>query len=664
MRYYVSACGPLKGYGTKDRPFRKIQQAAEVARPGDEVIVLPGIYRELVNPKFAGTDEAPIVYRASEYGRTVITGAEIIKNWVNTEGDVWKTTVPNSFFGGYNPYTEVIYGDWYRGLDRINHLGMIYFNGKALVEEDSYVKMVNGKALEWAWDKEYSKNHKWFTEQDGDNTVLYARFPEGDPNENCVEINVRRRVFFPEKTGINYITVQGFVLKQAATQWAPPTAFQEGLIGPHWSKGWVIEDCEISDSRCSGISLGKCWHPSNNRWTSDKVKDGTQLERDIILYAQHTGWSKETVGSHVVRRCKIYNCGQTGICGHLGGVFSVIEDNDIHDINTCGEFSGSELGGIKLHAPIDTIIRRNHIHHCHRGIWLDWQTQGTRVTQNLFHDNDGIEGVRVSEDLYIEVSHGPALVDNNLFLSNFALRERSQGLAFVHNIIAGPIDIGSSGGRFTPYHFHHETDVMGFMTILNGDNRFYNNVFIQRDIPEEFRTVRNLEDAVAIEGMNTSINTETGLQIYNDFPLHDEYYYGFTDEGSKKTTWGRQYDYSAALPMYVSGNVYYNGAQPYKKETDNHVDNENVVSIELIEKDGKYILKTNLYDFLPRDMKTQFISTAFLGIAFQPEMAYENPDGSPIFVNEDYLGNPRDCHPLPGPFEKGDSEFVVWVDED
>lgn len=39
--------------------------------------------------------------------------------------------------------------------------------------------------------------------------------------------------------------------------WAPPAAFQDGMIGPHWSKGWIIEDCEISNSKCVGISLGK-----------------------------------------------------------------------------------------------------------------------------------------------------------------------------------------------------------------------------------------------------------------------------------------------------------------------------------------------------------------------------------------------------------------------
>ena len=51
--------------------------------------------------------------------------------------------------------------------------------------------------------------------------------------------------------------VNMIVLDQAATTWAPPAAYQDGMVGPHWSKGWIIEDCEISNSKCCGISLGK-----------------------------------------------------------------------------------------------------------------------------------------------------------------------------------------------------------------------------------------------------------------------------------------------------------------------------------------------------------------------------------------------------------------------
>ncbi len=46
-------------------------------------------------------------------------------------------------------------------------------------------------------------------------------------------------------------------MAQAACPWVPPTADQPGLLGTHWSKGWIIEDNIIHDAKCSGISIGK-----------------------------------------------------------------------------------------------------------------------------------------------------------------------------------------------------------------------------------------------------------------------------------------------------------------------------------------------------------------------------------------------------------------------
>ena len=46
MKIYVNCNQPFPGMGTKVCPFSTIQQAADAAMPGDEVLVAPGIYRE------------------------------------------------------------------------------------------------------------------------------------------------------------------------------------------------------------------------------------------------------------------------------------------------------------------------------------------------------------------------------------------------------------------------------------------------------------------------------------------------------------------------------------------------------------------------------------------------------------------------------------------
>ena len=63
------------------------------------------------------------------------------------------------------------------------------------------------------------------------------------------------------------------------------------MIGPHWSKGWIIEDCDIWGSKCSGISLGKYYDPDNNHYFTNKyVKSPTQMERDAVCRGQFHGW--------------------------------------------------------------------------------------------------------------------------------------------------------------------------------------------------------------------------------------------------------------------------------------------------------------------------------------------------------------------------------------
>lgn len=647
------------GDGTKEYPLNSLAQAAAIAKPGDEVIVAPGIYREYINPACAGTPERRIVYRSEVKNGAVISGAEEVKNWERYQGTVWRAKIPNSIFGEYNPYTVKIFGDWYDAVKPL-HTGEVYINNKALYETDSLEEVLNPVIYKGSWDPEGSL-YKWYTEQENNYTIIYANFHKYDPNMENVEINVRRNCFWPSAEGIGYITVSGFVITKAATQWAPPTAYQEGMIGPHWSKGWIIEDCDISNAKCSGISLGKYLQPNNdNKWARKHTKTGTQTERDAICQAQREGWTKERIGSHIIRRCDIHDCGQTGIVGHLGGVFSVIEDNNIHHINNKQDLAGAEIGGIKMHAAIDVIIRRNRFHHCTRGLWLDWQAQGTRVSQNLFYKNtppDGTElteHLSVAEDIFVEVSHGPTLMDNNIFLSEVAGRFCTQGIALVHNLIAGSfvyvgngVDNGSRlfpSPRYTPYHVPHRTEIDGFMTILHGDARFYNNIFVQQPVRQ---LLLNYAKERNIEGLDL-MNYVVGTKPYDGYPSSEEYFNKFQEENYKiREERDKYYDH---LPVYSGGNVYFNGAEPYDGEVGYVKDTEHQIDLKLVEEKDGITLHTNLFKYMPEN-DTEMISTMVLGEAFEPEELFENPDGSPITFNEDYWGKHRRNSPVSGPFE-------------
>ncbi len=445
----------------------------------------------------------------------------------------------------------------------------------------------------------------WFAQVDATRTTIWARFPGVNPNHERVEINVRQTVFYPDQPGRNFITVRGLILQHAATPWAPPTAEQIGLIGTHWSKGWIIESNVISHSVCAGLTLGKHGDEFDN--TSANTAEG-YVDTVRRAHAFRIPWTREHIGHHLVRGNVISHCEQAGIVGSLGAVFSLIEGNVIHDIHVRRLFGGAEMAGIKLHGAIDTVIRGNHLHHTHMGVWLDWMAQGTRVSGNLFHDN-------AAQDLFVEVNHGPFVVDHNLFLSATSLLDMSEGGAYAHNLFAGRIINRPEPDRATPYHPPHSTRIAGLARTTGGDNRFYNNLFIG-------------------DGQAPTTEARTDLQALRWISS-----YGL---------WG--YD-GRPFPTFAGGNVYYHGAQPGAGEPRAVVALRHDPDPQLVKKAGRLYLEMTL-DAPLASAPTQPVTTRLLGRARVPDLPYVNPDGSPLKLNRDYHGRRRHANrPTPGPFE-------------
>ena len=382
------------------------------------------------------------------------------------------------------------------------------------------------------------------------------------------------------------------------------------------------------------------------------VKSPTQMERDAVCRGQYHGWLKEKVGSHIIRRCHVHHCEQTGIVGRMGAVFSTIEDCHIHHVCNSQQLGGAETAGIKLHAAIDVTIRRNHIHNCIMGVWLDWEAQGARISQNLLHDNQRPEGVEpaqgamFSNDVFIEVGHGPTLIDNNVMLSRVAAAIPSEGIAFVHNLTLGSFVLVNSGvdsivngqrePRYTPYHIRHRTEVAGFMTILHGDDRIYNNIFIQQYPITDKEKEPTASDYEVV-----------GTAPFDIFPTYEEWIANF-QMGQEPNMGHLAQFHFGHLPVWVDGNAYFNDASVYAKE-DHKLIGKKKVKVALSEKDGKWLLDTNVYELL-KDFHDGIITSDLLGKAFEPEQRFENPDGTDIIFDRDYFGDHRGTDALPGPF--------------
>jgi hypothetical protein len=538
----------------------------------------------------------------------VIKGSEVVSDW-KKEGAFWHVSVDNAIFGNFNPFADELDGDWLvRPLNPSLHTGMVYYDGEALRE---------ALTMEMLAETEMS----FYPLVEEETTELFVNFGDRDPNAVLTEINVRRSCFYPEKTGRNYITVRGFEIAHGATNWAPPTADQVGIIGPHWAKGWVIENNIIHDARCCLVSVGKEISTGHNQYTHHHKKAGGHYQFEAMFAGIRNGWKRDSIGSHIIRNNKIYNCGQCGIVGHMGGAFSEIYGNEIFCVGDREEFFGYEIGGIKLHAPIDTQIHHNHIHNCFMGMWLDWQAQGTRVHANVFHHNH--------TDAKIEVTHGPHLVDNNIFGSEQNIQNAAQGGAYVHNLFLGGMYKYEVLDRPTPYQLPHSTEVNGCTLVYGGDDRFYNNIFLNTQKEPNCKFI-------------------VGLGLYNGSPDTLEEYV--------ERVWNRfgKCDVESFAkemqPMYAAHNYYGDGVPPYDRDHTSVKTETASGAVIVVEANGEVYLEMTLDEAFDT-LEAEIVDTERLDVPRISELPYEAPDGSRIVVDCDLLGNPRGKNPTTGPIE-------------
>lgn len=636
FEFHVRPDGDDLATGDLDHPFATISKAAELACPGDTVIVHEGVYREQVDPSRGGvSDLERIVYRAADGEHPVIKGSERITAWEHDHGNVWKVTLPNTFFGAFNPYREPIFGDWLNTpdhrVDKPKHLGDVYLNGRSFYEvtdpaelDDPQVRTsVVDNALQVVRpvnDPDQTR-YVWYCEVDehAGETTIWANFHGANPNVELVEINVRRSCFFPSRTHIDYISVIGFEMAQAACPWAPPTAPQIGMVGPNWARGWVIADNHLHDAKCSAVCLGKEESTGDNEWYRTERKTGYQYQLEAVFKGLRIGWSKGVVGGHRVVGNTIHDCGQNAIVGHMGCAFSTISRNHCYRIGLKREFFGWEVAGIKFHAAIDTVIDHNDIHDCSLGLWLDWQAQNTRVSANVFHHN-----VR---DTMIEVSHGPCLLDNNVFASPCTIQNFSQGLAFVNNLVCGTIDLHRVMDRSTPYHFPHSTEVAGCAFVSGGDDRYRNNLFT---------TPCGADDCPGLAALDAYAGYPTSLDGYIR-SVHEAVAEGVQGGG----------DPYPVQPLYVGGNAYC-GVQTPDQEPD-ALHTEEPVSVQ-VEETPEGVVVTVDVPAAVAARRESVVRTADLGTPRIVEALYENPDGSPITFDADITGERRDGPSVPGPF--------------
>jgi hypothetical protein len=73
-----------------DSPFKTIQKAASVMKPGSVCRIRQGVYRETIRPAYTGFAGAPLAFEAYNGENVVVSGADLITGWTVHSGSIYK----------------------------------------------------------------------------------------------------------------------------------------------------------------------------------------------------------------------------------------------------------------------------------------------------------------------------------------------------------------------------------------------------------------------------------------------------------------------------------------------------------------------------------------------------------------------------------------------
>jgi len=229
-----------------------------------------------------------------------------------------------------------------------------------------------------------------------------------------------------------------------------------------------------------------------------------------------------------------------------------------------------------------------------------------------------------SRDLFVEVSHGPYLVEHNVFGSPASLELFSQGGAFVNNLICGTLRLEPVPDRATPYHRPHSTQLAGYAVIFGGDDRYVGNLFVGGDPSTAY--------GPAAEGYGPTFGGTAG---YDGHPASFGEYLARIDDQPP----GDHHRFLAVKqPVYARANAYAAGARPFDGELEPRV--LGAATATVVDEGDMVYLITELPDAFDR-ARIGVVTGRDLERVRCADADFEEADGGPAIMEIDLIGEVR-----------------------
>ena len=389
--YYVSDISGNDSFaGSILDPFKTIQKAANIAKPGDTINVYYGIYRERVSPVLGGSNInnkiSPIIYNGipNKEGKSpIIRGSTIWTPTINNSSNIWSGVLDESLFtdnsaiDGANPF-KVPFSVTPYGINGLPEMAIdgikptpnpkiSYCLGQVFVNDEMYIQkpLINEMyCTEKTWNYDISLN------------VLTIHFPTNDLTDFSIEITNQRRLFAPHVRGLRYITVNGFVLERCGNNypnrfWVVAANQQAGALGTRSGRFWTIINNTIRFASGVGIDWG------NEGGSTQDLETGLN------------GTASGSFG-HIIINNVISDNGAAGTAAFMSNNFTFSNNKVFRNNNLL--FYGKqrwESAGLKVHTPRDSMISNNTItdNYCN-GIWCDQGISSGTIQNNILSNND------------------------------------------------------------------------------------------------------------------------------------------------------------------------------------------------------------------------------------------------------------------------------------
>jgi hypothetical protein len=497
--YYVdnnSGRADDNGPGSRSRPFRSINKAAQVLQPGERVVIASGTYRECIRPVRGGAGPTQMIsYEAAPGAKVFVKGSDVLNGGWKKESISrgrfgpagqpasqivawWHDLTGSMFPDAYNPFALASApGDrsWLdtRSVDMgpyFRRRGLVFVDGKPLEPMEQLRELASaelpgapppagatvlrtglpprtrGRAI--MQEIGGKPDARFSVENSGE--AIHIRLPDGAPAAHVIEITTREQAFAPLNRGLAFIRVKGITFQHAGNGYPVP---QRGLVSTAGGNHWIIEGNTIEWANGVGLDI------ANGDWNGV--------------------FTPEAGASQIVRGNTIRYCGVEGI-GGMGTKDTVIEDNLIEWCGWADAERAWEAAGAKFHFGRNLLFRRNvvrHIRHAN-GIWLDSGNVNCRISCNVFADV-----LTVSAAVHMEMNLQQNQIDNNVIWN---VRNAEPGTPGQRGCAGSGIFINAGDRLIVAQNLIGRCDNSGVFAITRPDragsgtdqeNKIYNNIF-------------------------------------------------------------------------------------------------------------------------------------------------------------------------------------------